>query len=65
MLFWIFMNFFFHTSAPLNPNPGSVSIVDSSPPTLAPTQAQAQARLAPPQSTSVISLVLPIKSPGK
>ena len=61
------MNFFFHTSAPLNPNPGSVSIVDSSPPTLAPTQAQAQAqaRLAPPQSTGVISLVLPIKSPGK
>ena len=42
------------------PSQGSVSTVDSSSPMPAP----AQARLAPPQSTGVISLVLPIKSPG-
>ena len=59
------MNFFFHTSAPLNPNLGLVSTVDSSPPTPAPAQAQAQARPASPPSTGVISLVWPIKSPGK
>uniref|UniRef100_A0A7N2L3P6 C2H2-type domain-containing protein n=1 Tax=Quercus lobata TaxID=97700 RepID=A0A7N2L3P6_QUELO len=41
------------------PSQGLVSTVDSSPPMPAP--AQAEARLAPPQSTGVISLVLPIK----
>ncbi|KAL0013059.1 hypothetical protein SO802_000128 [Lithocarpus litseifolius] len=55
---WLFKNLH---NTPLNPNPGSVSTVDSSASTPAP--AQAQARLAPPQSTGVISLVLPIKSP--
>ncbi|XP_050272943.1 uncharacterized protein LOC126716054 isoform X3 [Quercus robur] len=55
---WLFKNLH---NTPLNPNPGLVSTVDSSPPT--PALARAQARLAPPQSTGVISLVLPIKSP--
>ncbi|XP_065637589.1 uncharacterized protein LOC111992481 isoform X2 [Quercus suber] len=57
---WLFKNLL---TTPLNPNPGSVSTVDSSPPTPAPAQAQAQARPTSPPSTGVISLVLPIKSP--